>query len=147
MTQESPYHWSYPNTYLMDWIDSLSPFEKWWRNFSTKRHPPYIPKTHYVTIEESFRMTSRGRKIPFYVATIAADHTESTETVVFEPGTPRPPAFFYPATETYVPPKVLTEKVRKAEFLHTTVLLALWDIENKNRPRAEPPPPPTIRFN
>ena len=144
-----PYNLSYPHAYRMSWLDDDPPFKRWWKNFSTEQYPPYIPATHWVTIKSQQRVTSRGKTVIYYLATIGADHTEATQSCTFEPGTPPPPAYFYPATERYSPPpppKVLTPREKKAEALRWIVRQAEWEIYLKANPPA-PVVPSLIRFN
>ena len=144
-----PYNPSYPKTYLLRHIDSLPPFSRWWKNFSTEQYPPYIPTTHWVTIEPQHRITSRGKTVTYYLATIGADHTEATQSCTFEPGTPPPPAYFYPATERYIPPpppKVLYPRERKAQELLWIVQQAEYEVYRKANP-APPVVPSLIQFN
>lgn len=146
---QSPYNFSYPHVYTMQALDDQTPFLRWWKNFSTEKHPPYIPATHWVIIEPQQRVTSRGKTVTYYLATIGADHEDWTTTCTFEPGIPPPPAYFYPATEKYTPPppaKPLTERERAAKRLRNIVADAQWELYRKTNPYT-PPPPPAYRFN
>lgn len=101
MTQAPAYNMDYDGVYEMIWFDREAPLLRWFNAHKQSRYDWEPAEHQWLTVEEEHRFTPRGKRLSFYIGTIASDGPEPPREVRFEPGAPPPPIFHLPPRIPY----------------------------------------------